>query len=627
VEFAALLDYLKNNRGFDFTGYKLSTLYRRIRKRMQNVNVGSFPEYVDHLEVHPEEFALLFNTILINVTSFFRDAQAWEYLQQQVVPAILDRKGAADPVRVWSAGCASGEEAYSIAMILAEAMGPDAYHRRVKIYATDVDEEALAHARHAGYDEKTVEGIPPKLRETHLERVGDRFLIRGNLRREVVFGRHDLLQDAPISRIDLLVCRNTLMYFNAEAQGRILARLHYALNNDRSFLFLGRAEMLLLHAQLFTPVEMRFRIFSKVPRPVDRNGMPFIPPFPPAERAGTVEGEVQQLRLRDDAFAATPIAVLVVDGEGRLAMATAQARALFGLAPQDLGRPFQDLEVSYRPLELRSIIERVMTERRPANVTDVERSRPGGEAEFFDVQVIPLRGGGEQASGVSISFTDVTRQHQARVEILRVGQERETANEELQSANEELETTNEELQSTVEELQTTNEELQSTNEELETMNEELQSTNEELETMNEELQSTNEELRTASEESRRRSVALAELTGFLDSILASVRLGVVVVSEELGVRLWNDRAEDMWGLRSEEVLGKPLVSLDIGLPVRELEAPMRAVFSGDLGSQEMTLEAVNRRGQRIRCRISFTLRRDRTGGPNGLVLLMDEAKA
>jgi two-component system, chemotaxis family, CheB/CheR fusion protein len=612
AEFAALLDYLKNNRGFDFTGYKLSTLYRRIRKRMQNLNVGSFPEYVDHLEVHPEEFALLFNTILINVTGFFRDAQAWEYLRQEVVPAILDRKGAADPVRVWSAGCASGEEAYSIAMILAEAMGQDAYHRRVKIYATDVDEEALAHARHAGYDEKAIEGIPPKLRETHLERVDSRFLIRGNLRREVIFGRHDLLQDAPISRIDLLVCRNTLMYFNAEAQGRILARLHYALNNDRSFLFLGRAEMLLLHAQLFSPVEMRFRIFTKIPRPVDRNGMPFIPPFPVAEGAGTVVDEVQQLRLRDDAFAAIPIAVLVVDGEGRLAMATAQARALFGLTPQDLGRPFQDLEVSYRPLELRSIIERVMTERRHASVTDVERSRPGGEIQFFDVQVTPLRDTVGQASGASISFTDMTRLHQTQAEILRVTQERETANEELQSANEELETTNEELQSTVEELQTTNEELQSTNEE--------------LETMNEELQSTNEELRTASEEGRRRSVALAELTEFLDSILASVRLGVVVVSEELRVRLWNDRAEDLWGLRAEEVLGKPLVSLDIGLPVRELQGPMRAAFSGDPASQEMTLEAVNRKGKPVRCRISFTLRRDRTGGPNGLVLLMEEVK-
>ncbi len=244
AEFRALLDYLKRNRGFDFTGYKWSSLYRRIRKRMQTVHIEGFSEYTDYLEVHPEEFAFLFNTILINVTGFFRDAAAWEYLQQEVLPRILGSKGTADPIRVWSAGCASGEEAYSIAMMLAESMGPDAFQCRVKIYATNVDEEALIQDRQGSYDEKTLESVPATLRDKYFERSGSHFVIRNGLRRAVVFGRHDLLQDAPISRIDLMLCRNTLMYFNAEAQGRILARLHYALNGGGSFLFLGRAEML-----------------------------------------------------------------------------------------------------------------------------------------------------------------------------------------------------------------------------------------------------------------------------------------------------------------------------------------------------------------------------------------------
>jgi two-component system CheB/CheR fusion protein len=610
AEFRVLLDYLKRNRGFDFTGYKWSSLYRRIRKRMQTVHIEGFSEYTDYLEVHPEEFAFLFNTILINVTGFFRDVAAWEYLRQEVLPRILGGKGTADPIRVWSAGCASGEEAYSIAMMLAESMGPDAFQCRVKIYATDVDEEALIQGRQGSYDEKTLESVPATLRDKYFERSGSHFVIRNGLRRAVVFGRHDLLQDAPISRIDLMLCRNTLMYFNAEAQGRILARLHYALNGGGSFLFLGRAEMLLLHAHLFTPVDIRFRIFTKIPQPTPRNGLAILPQPEPVDAA--TDPEIQHLQLRDRAFGAAPIAVLVVDREGRLTWATTHARSLFGLAPQDMGRPFQDLEVSYRPLELRSIIQRATEERRPVNVPDVERLGPSGEVQYFDVQVVPLQDARGHPAGTSIIFTNMTRLQQLRGEITRVTQERETAYEELQSANEELETTNEELQSTVEELQTTNEELQSTNEE--------------LETMNEELQSTNEELRTSNEEARLRTEELVQLNGFLDSILSSVRLGVVVVCEQLRVRLWNDRAEDMWGLRAEEVLGKPLVSLDIGLPVRELEAPLRAVFSGEATSQETTLEAVNRRGMPIRCRITFAPRRDRMGSAPGLVLLMEEAK-
>ncbi len=606
AEFAGLLDYLKRTRGFDFSGYKPSTLYRRIRKRMQTVHIASFSEYVDHLEVYPEEFAFLFNTILINVTGFFRDAPAWDYLQQEVLPRILSRKGSADPVRAWSAGCASGEEAYSLAMMLAEAMGPDAFQRQVKIYATDVDEEALAQARHGSYDEKALESVPAAFREKYLEQAGSRFVIRGDLRRAVVFGRHDLLQDAPISRIDLLTCRNTLMYFNAEAQGRFLARLHYALN-DAGFLFLGRAEMLLLHSHLFTPVEMRFRVFAKVPQSNFREGLPI---FPTEEADVASTPEVQQLQLRDEAFAAAPLALVVVDQRGRLVWATAHARTLFGLAPQDLGRLFQDLEISYRPLELRSLIQRATDERRPVTIPDVERSGPGGEAQYFDVQVMPLQDARGQIVGTSIGFTDVTRVQRLRTEMQRVAQDRETAYEELQSANEELETTNEELQSTVEELQTTNEELQSTNEE--------------METMNEELQSTNEELRTANQEVRQHADEVARLNKFLESVLASVRLGVVVVDENLQIRSWNDRAEDLWGLRAEEVLGQPLTGLDIGLPVDDLQGAVRAFLAGEGNPREMVMDAINRRGKTIKCRIACTLRLGPQRERRGAVLLMEE---
>ncbi len=228
-KFENLLAYLRQSRGFDFTGYKRSTLMRRVHKRMQSLAIESFEEYQDYLEVYPDEFNYLFNTILINVTAFFRDVLAWEYLAEQILPNLIRNKKTSDQIRIWSAGCASGEEAYTLAMLIAEILGAEEFRQRVKIYATDVDEEALNQARLALYSVKDIQAVPEELRQKYFEIVGNRYVFRQDLRRSVIFGRHDLLQDAPISRLDLLVSRNTLMYFNSETQARILARFHFAL--------------------------------------------------------------------------------------------------------------------------------------------------------------------------------------------------------------------------------------------------------------------------------------------------------------------------------------------------------------------------------------------------------------
>ncbi|MDN5751533.1 MAG: protein-glutamate O-methyltransferase CheR, partial [Pseudonocardia sp.] len=260
-----LLAHLRDTRGFDFTGYKRSSLSRRVQRRMEQVGITDHAEYLDHLELHAEEFTALFNTILINVTAFFRDPDAWDHLRTEVLPALLASIGPDQPVRVWSAGCASGEEAYTLAMVLAELMGVEAFRARVKIYATDVDEEDLTRARQALFDERQVRGVAPELLERYFDRVGQRYQFRSDLRRSVIFGRNDLVQDAPISRIDLLVCRNTLMYLTAETQARILSRFHFALG-PAGVLFLGKAEMLLSHGALFVPLDLRYRVFTKVAR-------------------------------------------------------------------------------------------------------------------------------------------------------------------------------------------------------------------------------------------------------------------------------------------------------------------------------------------------------------------------
>lgn len=349
-EFENLLIYLRQSRGFDFTGYKRSTLMRRVCKRMQSLTIENFEDYLDYLEVDPEEFNYLFNTILINVTAFLRDSSAWEYLAEQVLPNLIKNKRTSDQIRIWSAGCASGEEAYTLAILMAEILGAEEFRQRVKIYATDVDEEALNQARLSVYSAKDIQAVPEELRQKYFELVGNLYVFRQDLRRSVIFGRHDLLQDAPISRLDLLVSRNTLMYFNSETQGRILARFHFALN-DNGYLFLGKAEMLLMHSSLFTPIDLKNRIFTKVSSVKIRDRLLVMANSVDDESSSALS---RNLRLRDMGFDTAPIAQIVIDINGTLVLVNEQARTLFALSPKDLARPFQDLELSYRPVELRS---------------------------------------------------------------------------------------------------------------------------------------------------------------------------------------------------------------------------------------------------------------------------------
>jgi two-component system CheB/CheR fusion protein len=607
--FEALLDYLKRSRGFDFTGYKRSSLRRRMAKRMQQQQIDSCGDYLDYLEVHPEEFALLFNTILINVTGFFRDRPAWEFLANETIPHIVSGKQPGEPIRVWSAGCASGEETYTIAVALAEALGIDEFRHRVKIYATDVDEDALTQARQAVYSAKALADVSPELVTRYFERVGLQYGFRADLRRVIIFGRHDLIQDAPIPRLDLVVCRNTLMYFNADVQSRVLARLHFAMD-DRGFLFLGKAEMLLTHTNLFTPVDLKHRVFTKVPSPHPRDRLLVMAQTGSADANNHV---MRHVRLRDIAFNVVEAAQVVVDLDGKLVLANEQARLFFGLNRRDLGRPFHDLELSYRPVEMRSRLEAACTSRRPVRLLNVERPLPSQNTQFFDISVIPLIDSEGNLLGTSINFQDVTRSNRLHAELEKNKQELETAYEELQSTNEELETTNEELQSTVEELETTNEELQSTNEELETMNEQLQASNEEM-------QAVNAELRHRTDEANRAHA-------FLESVLSGLHHGAVVLDRQFNILMWNEHATDLWGVRADEVRGRSVLGLDIGLPVEHLRTPVRSLLNGDLSHREIVVNATTRRGKAVQYRITCTPLVGSNHEVDGVVLLMEEIHA
>ncbi len=608
ADLEALLLYLKENRGFDFTAYKRATLMRRVQVRMETVGIRSFADYHDYLQVDSNEFTRLFNTILINVTSFFRDPAAWEYVASHVIPGLLAGAKLKDPIRVWSAGCASGEEVYTIAMLVAEVLGLDQFRERVKIYGTDVDEEALGQARQASYDTRAVEGVPAHLLEKYFDRQDDRFVFNKELRRSVIFGRHDLNQDAPISRINLLICRNCLMYFNAEAQGRILARFQFAVLNG-GVLFLGKSETLLTHSVSFRAVDVKRRLFTKAADgPRERMDQ--------LDRGRWIEPVDVIHRLREASADSAPVAELLVDRSGKVVQMNAELRSTFNVSDRDLGRPLQDLELSYRPFELRSCIERAYAEHRPVTHSEGAWKGPLGQTLYFDLLVIPVPDADGTFLGSKCVFTDVTRAHRLQEEVQRTHQELETALEELQSTNEELETTNEELQSTVEELETTNEELQSTNEE--------------LETMNAELQSTNGELQTVIQETLERGNQLGRLNSILDSIFTSLRAGVVMLDRDLRVQKWNRRSEDLWGLRPDEAQNKNFLNLDIGLPVDRLKGPIRSCLASANEREfiEVVLDATNRRGKPMSVKVICTQLATPNGGePQGVILLMEETDA
>ena len=379
--FEELLEYLKNNRGFDFTGYKRSFLMRRVNRRMQAVGVGSYADYLDYLEVHPDEFKFLFDTILINLTAFFRDPGAWDYLAKEIVPQIIQRSEHNNGIiRVWSAGCASGEEAYSAAITFAEAMGTDEFTRRVRIYATDVDDDALQKARHGSYTPKELGGVSPELQDKYFTSSGSQRIFSSDLRRAIIVGRHDLIQDAPISRLDLLCCCNTLMYFNVGTQSQVLKRMHFALR-DTGYLFLGRAEMLITQARLFTPMSLDHRIFARAAQPNAQERLFILP--------RSSSGDNEQRILMETAFEGARAAQVLVNAQSELIQFNREAQIFFNLAPAALGQNISVSNLSTHPINLQPLVQQAFSERRTLTIENVMHQLPAGNAIYMDSYITP----------------------------------------------------------------------------------------------------------------------------------------------------------------------------------------------------------------------------------------------
>jgi two-component system CheB/CheR fusion protein len=313
-------------------------------------------------------------------------------------------------------------------------------------------------------------------------------------------------------------------------------------------------------------------------------------------------------RLLEGVIEAAPVALLGVAANGELLAANGAARRLLGMSEPDIGRPFHELQVSYRPLELRSRIDEAVKTRKLVRLEEVEHFLAGASERLrLRIEVTPLFNGGTHLATV-ISFQDATRLHDVQ--------------QQLDAANQMLETTIEELQSANEELETTNEELQSTNEELETTIEELQSTNEELETTNEELRSTNDEIEVTNEELRARTEQLDRYRRYTDAVLGSIATGIIVADRELRVTSWNRWNENAWGLRREDAEGRPLLALDIGLPVARVGDELRRVLAKGSGAR-LEVEAIDRRGRPLACTLAVSPLAGDNGETNGIILVVE----
>jgi two-component system CheB/CheR fusion protein len=549
-----LLMKVKQHTRIDFGGYKEGTLWRRIERRMSANHLVKFDDYLDFVERQPEELDRLSKDILISVTAFFRDPDAFGKLKD-VLRSIVAGKQIGDEIRIWVPGCATGEEAYSIAILLSEVLGKQSNNFRIQIFATDVDNDAMNVARRGIYIEGALAELEPTLAARYFEPQQGRFQISRTLRDMVVFARQDLVQDPPFLRLDLISCRNVLIYLQSDLQAKVLATFHYGLRQS-GHLFLGKSEGVFQQESLFDVVDKTARIYrcrpteSKVPHLMYR-----LPDLPGQMERATPRPDAEQ-RLMEIAVRAYVPACILTAANFEILHLYGEVAEYLSIVP---GKPSFNLQHLIRR-ELRADLQ--LLQHRVEQTLDSAVGRPrslkiGDRRCHVRLAVHPLERGIASAQYL-VSFEQVAAEEQG------AGAGRDSPDAEVdrdvRELEDELVMTRERLQTVIEELETSNEEMQALNEEVQAANEELQSSNEELEAANEELQSTNEELTTVNEELQIRSAELDEALTSLERVINSVGYPIMVVTEQLRLQRFNSPAAAVFSLTKASV-GQTLAAL------------------------------------------------------------------
>ncbi len=556
-----VLALLRSRAGQDFRQYKRNTLTRRIHRRMGLSNLHTIAEYVEYLRTHSEEIEILIKDLMINVTEFYRDTEAWTTLDETVLAPLINERDNGAPMRFWVPACATGEEAYSLAMLLVDRAEAADKQFDIKLFATDGRDDNLNIARAGTYSEGAVAMIPPHLLHRFFDKSDGTYQVKKELRDLVVFASHNLLRDPPFSKIDLVSCRNLMIYLDPMAQKRAVALMHFALR-EGGHLLLGNAESVSGRDDLFQTVSKKWRIYCRLgPTRHDIDEFPELRGRTQtnvvAESATTDAGQVP-MRIMDVAQRAllerfAPASVLI-QRDGRVLWFHGSTGDYLEPPP---GEPSRDLLTMARRglrAKLRHAVRRADRDKQAVDFH--ARIRQGNRDETVAVTVAPLVAATGRDDLMLVSFrNDDTPRDPSTA---RAGGDPGHTSDAIQFAFEdELSTTRAELQDSIVQFERTNEDLKASNEEVTSMNEELQSTNEELETSKEELQSFNEELQTINSQVQYKNQELAETTDTLNNLLASSEIATVFLDRNFCVRWFSPSSKDLL----------ELVDTDIGRPV------------------------------------------------------------
>jgi two-component system, chemotaxis family, CheB/CheR fusion protein len=585
-EMGQLFSLLRARTGVDFALYKHSTLKRRIVRQMILQKLDSLGKYVSFLEKQPKEVDNLFNDLLIYVTSFFRDPHAFQSLKKTVFPRLIKSHGDDSPLRFWVCGCSTGEEAYSLAISLVEFFEQNRTHRHVQIFASDISDVGINKARTGVYPENIVQDVSPERLRRFFSKSDGHYQVNKNIRDMVVFARQNVIVDPPFSNLDMITCRNVLIYLDAMLQRKIMPVFHYALRPN-GFLMLGNSETVGAASDLFSLVNKKHKIYGKkhnYARPAfptshkslhetGVHGHPVPQPAQPEVRSPDLQTQMDKVLLRDFAPAAVLVSsdMEVLHFRGRTGEYLEHSP---GAASLNLLRMARESLV----IDLRAALTKAT--KNDIHVRHSAHIRRDDSLCEVLIEVMPFR----PAPGSDRFFLIIFRESGSiPYEPARAGKSPSTTatireSRENTKLRAELATTRESLQTIIEEQEANNEELKSANEEIQSSNEELQSTNEELETAKEELQSTNEELTTLNEELQTRNVELGQAINDLTNLLASINVAILMLSEDLTIRRYTPMAERLFNLIPSD-LGRRLSDLNRSILIPDLDQTVTGVIT------------------------------------------------
>jgi len=573
---SAVYRMLEREFGIDFTHYKPSTVTRRIERRLQLSRIDNIETYVKRLREEREELDVLYRDLLIGVTRFFRNDEAFRLMEERILPELWQTLPADQPLRVWVAGCATGEEVYSLAILLHE-LGQKLGERPVKIFATDVHRGSLDVATRGLYDEQAVAGVSSERLERYFLRRGQSYQVTPEIRQMVVFAAHNVIKDAPFTRVHFVSCRNMLIYLQPAVQQRVLSLFHFSLNLG-GVMFLGPSESPGALARDFETVDKHWRIYKKTsdsrvsvdtrPQLSARNTRNQPPSSTRSLPSSSNRYSVPQLLgVYDSLLGEVMPPSLLVNDAAELVHVFGGASKFLRLHDGRQGLSVLELVDGELKTVLTSMLQRALKLSTPLSSRGVH-VLDGAASGNYDITVRPVRNRPDGAPHALISFelNELDSERVAPTELSLA----EVSREQLSALEAELKYTKENLQSATEELETSNEELQAANEELLASNEELQSTNEELQSVNEELYSVNAEY-------QRKISDLTELANDMENLLASTDIGTVFLDAQLRIRNFTSRAAEIFNLLPHDI-GRPIENLTHSMDYPELAADFRSVL-------------------------------------------------